>query len=42
MFKFWYTECLICKNLDPVWEFCNIALWKPSSIDGICKHYKEL
>lgn len=38
--RWWYTECLICQNLDQISGKCKQGLFKPKpKKDGVCKYY---
>lgn len=41
-YKWWFLECPICNNLDPIHGKCKCALFKPKSKDGVCVYYEEL
>jgi len=36
--EWWYMECPLCSNRDNV-GWCTKALFKPKSVDGVCKYF---
>lgn len=38
--KLWFIECELCAHFNCTFRKCNLVLFKPRSVDGVCGWYE--